>query len=389
MAEKYLGESIPKLGFGFMRLPRQAPPPGAAPAPGGFGGFGAPPSFDDEQINKMVDHFLANGFTYFDTAFVYGGSEEALSRSLIKRYPDREKYQIASKLNLGMVNDRKGMEDQFNTTMQRLETPYLDFYLIHGLSGQSIQKADDLGAWDYVKELKEAGKVKHYGLSFHGTPEELDGIFTKHPDAEFVQIQLNYLDWDSEDVQSRKVYEVARKHNKPVTVMEPLKGGKLASETFAPADDFKAADPNASSASWGLRFVADKEGLITILSGMSTYEQLVDNVKTFKGLKPLTDEDRALIQKAADTIKLFPGIPCTGCNYCSPNCPQKINIPALINIYNEYLVYRDPDNVGGFMYNFQQAKAKDCVACGTCTEHCPQHIDIPDVLAKLSPLVDK
>jgi predicted aldo/keto reductase-like oxidoreductase len=170
------------------------------------------------------------------------------------------------------------------------------------------------------------------------------------------------LDWESEDVQSRKVYEVARKHNKPVTVMEPLKGGKLASETFAPAEDFKKADPNASSASWGLRFIADLEGLIVILSGMSAYDQIVDNVNTFKTLKPLTDADRAIINKAAETISKYPGIPCTACNYCSPNCPQKINIPALISIYNEYLVYRDPDNVGGFMYNFQQAKAKDCVA---------------------------
>ncbi|MDR0839017.1 MAG: aldo/keto reductase [Oscillospiraceae bacterium] len=373
MSEKYLGESIPKLGFGYMRLPRKGD------------------AFDTEQINRMVDTYLENGFTYFDTAYVYQGSEEALRDSLIKRYPDRAKYQIASKLNLMFCKDKQGMEDEFNETMRRLDTPYLDFYLLHGLGGPSIQTAEDLGAWDYVKGLKAAGKIKHYGLSFHGTPEDLDGIFTKHPDAEFVQIQLNYLDWDSEDVQSRKVYEVARKHNIPVTIMEPLKGGKLASESTPAAADFKKADPDASAASWALRFVADLEGLVTILSGMSTYEQLADNVKTFKNLKPLSDADRALIAKAAETLRAIPGIPCTNCRYCVENCPQKINIPALMGLYTDYLVYNSPDILAhsyGFMTG-QGGKAKDCIQCRVCEGHCPQHIEISEVLAKLSPLVDR
>lgn len=388
MSDKYLGESFPKLGFGFMRLPRLPLDPSAPPA-APAGPFGPQAPFDMEQICKMVDHFIENGYTYFDTAFIYQGSEEALRDSLIKRYPDREKYQIATKLNLMFANDKKGMEDQFNETMRRLETPYIDFYLLHGLGKDSAKKAEDLGAWDYVKGLKEEGKVKHYGFSFHGAPEDLEDILTKHPDAEFVQLQLNYLDWDSEDVQSRKLYEIARAHNTPIAVMEPLKGGKLASETFPPATDFRAVEPDDSSASWGLRFIADLEGIMIILSGMSAYDQLTDNVKTFNALKPLKDSDRAIIAAAAETVRKFQGVPCTACNYCSPNCPQKINIPAMIGIYNEYLLYKDPTNVGGHMYNFQPAKAKDCISCGACVEHCPQNIDIPDVLAKLSPLVDK
>ena len=384
MSEKYLGESLPKLGFGFMRLPRLPVGPDTPVGP-----FGPQADFDSEQVNKMVDHYLANGYTYFDTAFVYQGSEEMLRDSLVKRYPDREKYQIASKLNLMFANNREEMEKEFGTTMERLDTPYLDFYMLHGLGAETAAKAEEIGAWDYVRQLKSDGKIKHYGFSFHGAPEVLDDILTKHPDAEFVQLQLNYLDWDSTDIRSREQYEIARRHNTPIAVMEPLKGGKLASESFPPAVDFKAAEPNDSCASWGLRFIADLEGIMIILSGMSTYDQVVDNVKTFNALKPLADADRAIIAKAAETVRSFPGVPCTECNYCSPNCPQGIFVPAMIGFYNDYLIYQDPATVGGHAYSFQKAKAKDCIACGVCNEHCPQNINIPEVLAKLSPLVDK
>jgi len=388
MADKYLGESIAKLGFGFMRLPRLPSDPAKAGVTTEGPGT-SPDPFDMAQVERMVDLYLENGFTYFDTAFIYQGSEEALRDALIKRHPAREKYQIATKLNLMFTNDRAGMEEQFNTTMTRLDTPYIDFYLLHGLGKDSAKKAEEIGAWDYVCELKEQGKIKHLGFSFHGSPEDLDDILTKHPEAEFVQLQLNYLDWESEDVQARRLYEVARAHKTPIAVMEPLKGGKLASESFPPAAAFKAADASASIASWGLRFIAELEGIMVILSGMSTFEQVADNVKTFKSLKPLTEADYKLIAKAAEEIRAFQGIPCTSCNYCSPNCPQNINIPALIDMYNEYLIYQDPKQVGGFAYTFHKAKAKDCIACGVCVSHCPQNIDIPNVLGKLSPLVDK
>ena len=373
MSERYLGESIPKLGFGYMRLPRNADGE----------------SFDLPQICNMVDTYLENGFTYFDTAFVYQGSEEALRETLIKRHP-REKYQIASKLNLMFAKDRKGMEEQFETTMSRLDTPYLDFYLLHGLGGPSIKMAEDIGGWEYMQELKDAGKIKHICLSFHGTPEELDELLTKHPEAEFVQLQINYLDWESTPTQSRRLYEIARAHNTPVVIMEPLLGGSLASDTVSWSDGFKNAAPNDSVASWAFRFLAELDGLVTILSGMSSYDQLVDNVKTFKSLKPLTDADRELITQTAAAIKAIPGVPCTSCRYCVEQCPAKINIPGMMNLYTNYLMYNNATTLKhsyGFMTR-DAGKAKDCVGCRLCESHCPQHIEIADIIEKLSPLVD-
>lgn len=373
MSEKYLGESIPKLGFGFMRLPQSADKSG----------------FDLPQICKMVDTFLENGYTYFDTAFVYQGSEEALRDSLIKRHP-RENYQIASKLNIMFTKSRADMAEQFETTMQRLETPYLDFYLLHGLGGRSLKAAEDLGAWDFVKELKSSGKIKHLGFSFHGSPDDLENILSNHPEAEFVQLQMNYLDWEGEEVQARRLYEIARAHSTPVIVMEPALGGNLASETMPWADGFKKAEPECSVASWAFRFLADLDGLITILSGMSTYEQICDNIKTFNNLKPLSDDDRELIKHTAEQIRAIPGIPCTGCKYCVEQCPAKINIPGMMDMYTEYLMY---DSVVSIKHSYPfvsmgTGKAKDCVACHECEKHCPQHIEIADYIAKLSALVD-
>ncbi|NLB28763.1 MAG: 4Fe-4S dicluster domain-containing protein [Clostridiales bacterium] len=372
MPERYLGESIPKLGFGYMRLPKNE-----------SGGFDMP------QICKMVDTFLESGFTYFDTAFVYQGSEEALRESLIERYP-RENYQIASKLNLMFAEDRAGMREQFETTLSRLGTSYLDFYLLHGLSNRTIKKAEELDAWNFVLEFKAEGKVRHLGFSFHGTPDELEDILTNHAEAEFVQLQINYLDWESSDVQSRKLYEIARAHNTPIIVMEPLLGGNLASCTMPWSEGLKKADPENSVASWAFRFLAELDGIITILSGMSTYEQLVDNVKTFKNLKPLTDADRNLIKRTIEEILAVPRVPCTECRYCIEECPVKINIPEILSLYNEYLIYDSTVSIK-HSYNFvikDNGRARDCIACRKCEEHCPQHIEIADYMAKFSSLVE-
>jgi predicted aldo/keto reductase-like oxidoreductase len=372
MSEKYLGESIGKLGFGFMRLPRA--------------GFG----FDIEQIKKMVDAYLAAGFTYFDTAYIYMGSEEAMNQALVSRHP-RDKYTIASKLPMMMIKSAEEMQTYFETSLQRLGTDYIDFYLLHGLGEKTNEKAEELGAWDFVKKLKAEGKVRHYGFSFHDTPEALDTILTRHPDAEFVQLQINYLDWESEDVQSRRLYEVARKHNIPITIMEPLKGGLLASEDSAISEILKKANPNASVASWAVRFAATLEGVITMLSGMSTFEQLEDNLKTCKDLKPLSKDEMDLVLKAAETLRSVPRVPCTGCRYCVENCPQKINIPALMDLYSNYLVYKSTANSDmSFMFATMNAgKPSDCITCRICEGHCPQKITIPDILEKMVPLYEK
>ncbi|MDR1589348.1 MAG: aldo/keto reductase [Oscillospiraceae bacterium] len=371
MAEKYLGESIGKLGFGFMRLPRKDG------------------VFDTEQIGRMVDHFMDAGFTYFDTAYVYEGSEDALRKSLVERYP-RESFQIATKLNLMLAKTPEELPGFFETSKKRLGVSSVDFYLLHGLGGPSIAKAEELKAWDYMKSLKASGEASHIGLSFHGTPEELDDIFQKHPEAEFVQLQINYLDWDSERVQSRRVYETARRHGKPVTIMEPVKGGLLGSEASPAAERFRAHDPDASPASWALRYAAQLEGIITVLSGMSAFEQVEDNVATFKNMRTLTDIERGIIREAADILNSIPRVPCTSCNYCAPNCPQKIVIPALMGLYSDYLVHRTaPALLHGYGFATRAGgKAGDCIACHVCEEHCPQHIGIADIVAKLSALVD-
>lgn len=360
------------LGFGFMRLPMKDG------------------DFDYEQINRMVDTYLANGFAHFDTAYVYQGSEEAMRKTLVERHP-REQYQIATKLNLMQAKSAEDMPKIFDTSLKRLGTDYVDFYLLHGIGlGGSIETAEAFGAWDFVQRLKSEGRVRHAGFSFHGTPESLEDILTKHPEAEFVQLQINYLDWDSEDVQSRKLYETARRHGKPVFVMEPVRGGMLASDQSAIAKLFKDADPKASLASWALRFAAELDGVYVVLSGMSSYAQLEDNIATMKNLKPLSQGDRALLQKAADTLRNIPRIPCTGCRYCVEGCPQKINIPMMMNCYSDYLVYSTTENVEHMyrMITSEGNTAATCIACGACEKTCPQSIKIIDTLANVAKLFD-
>lgn len=372
MADKYLGESTGKLGFGFMRLPR------------------AGLEFDLAQIKNMVDAYLDAGFNYFDTAYVYMGSEEAMNKTLVTRHP-RDKYTIADKLPMMMLQKAEEMPTFLETTLKRLGTDYLDFYMLHGIGAATNERAEQMGAWDYLKKLKQEGKIRHYGFSFHDTPEALEAILTRHPDAEFVQLQINYLDWDSKDVQSRRLYEVARKHNKPIIIMEPLKGGLLASETSVLKDIFKPAYPNVSVASWAARFAATLDGVLTMLSGMSSLEQMQDNLKTFSPLKPLSSDEQALVMRAAEALRNVPRVPCTGCKYCVENCPQKINIPALMDLYSDYLVYNSTANSEmPFMFATMNAgKPSDCITCKVCEGHCPQKIEISDILSKMVPLYEK
>lgn len=371
MTEKYLGETIAKLGFGCMRLPKNDK------------------GFDSETINAMVDAFLDAGFTYFDTAYVYAGSEEAVREALVKRHR-RDTYQIATKLPVRFAKTAEDIKVFFSTSLERLGTDYVDFYLLHGMDGKVNEKAESLGVWDYVKALKAEGKIRHYGFSFHGTPEELELILTRHPDAEFVQLQINYLDWDSEKVQSRRLYEIARSHNKPVTIMEPIKGGMLSSELSPMAPVFKAVSPDATVASWALRFAASLDVLITVLSGMSSLEQMQDNISTVKALKPFSEDELSAIEEAVKLLNSSPRIPCTGCRYCVEGCPQKINIPMLLNLYSDYLVYNTTANVDHIyeMFTREGGKANTCIACRSCEEHCPQHLNIADTLGKLSALLD-
>lgn len=367
MADKYLGESIKKLGFGLMRLPMK-------------GG-----EIDIEQVKKMADTFMSKGFTYFDTAYVYigGKSEVALKEAVVDRYP-RDSFQCASKLPLWDLKAPEDMEKVFQESLDRAGLSYYDFYLLHALGKDSAAKAEELGAWEFMKKIKAEGRAKHIGFSFHDSAEVLNDILTKHPEAEFVQLQVNYADWDSENVQSRLCYETARKHNKPVIIMEPVKGGSLATMTPEIQKLFKDANRSLSIPSWAVRYAASLDGIVTVLSGMSNEAQLNDNVSYMEDFQPLSDSERAVIGKAVEILKNIPTIPCTACKYCVDGCPQKINIPGVFSAMNSLSLYNNKEGAKG-SYNHatsEGGKASDCIQCGNCEAHCPQHIEIIETLKK-------
>ena len=370
MANKIKDSNISKLGFGFMRLPRIGE------------------EFDMEQINKMVDTFLENGGTYFDTAFVYQGSEEALRKSLVERYP-REKFRIATKLNLRFIESPDQIEGQFKTSMERLGVEYIDFYMLHGLDAKTSQKAEEWGAWTFIQDLKAKGIVKHIGFSFHGPSTDLEEILTKHPEVDFCQLQINYLDWESPKVESRRIYEIAREHDVPVIVMEPVKGGMLAGEDAPIAELLRSVNPNSTLASWALRFCTQLEGVLTTLSGMSALEHVVDNVATYNNIQPLSPLETETLKKAVEIFESIPRVPCTSCNYCEI-CPSKIMIPAMLDAYNNYMVYNTTNNVEHAyrMISNWGAKASACVECGACEDICPQKLDIINPLKKLVELFE-
>ena len=361
----YLGEDIRKLGFGLMRLPKIGD------------------EFDLDQIKAMVDAFLDAGFTYFDTAYAYPGSEEAIKKALTERYP-REKYQLATKLSSWAANSKEEAEAEIYESMRRAGVDYFDFYLLHSLGGDNTERCNKWDLWGYAKELKEKGLIRHYGFSFHGTPEGLEELLTLHPDVEFVQLQINYADWDSPTVASRINYEICRKHGKPVIIMEPVKGGNLANPVEAVAKVFREAEPDASPASWALRFAADLPGLVTVLSGMSTIEQMNDNLKTMKDFNGLSDNQRETLAKAVEVLKSIPTIPCTRCDYCAGVCPMNIGISKIFAIRNNLTLYGNEEVAKrNFQYDIvKEGKGTptDCLKCGACEAVCPQHIEIPALL---------
>ena len=357
----YLGESIPKLGFGFMRLPMIGK------------------DIDIEQTKEMVDLFMSKGFSYFDSSWAYNGgkSEEAMKTAIVDRYP-RESFQIATKCPVWFVQTEEEAKNMFWTSLKRTGAGYIDFYLLHNLGDSRTKIFDDFGMWDYVRGLKEKGLVRHIGFSIHDKADALDKILTEHPEMEFVQFQLNYADWESPTIQARKCYEVALKHNKPIVVMEPVKGGNLANLTESIRKIFEDANPNVSLASWAIRYAASLDNIITVLSGMSTIDQVRDNVSYMEKFQPLNQDELAVIERASKAISEIPSIPCTACEYCVEGCPQNIPIPNIFAAYNRKLIYQDLASAKG-NYGFAtrtSGKASDCVACGDCEQVCPQHIEI-------------
>lgn len=367
----YLGEEIKKLGFGLMRLPRLGDE-----------------TIDIEQVKQMVDLFLSKGFTYFDTAWAYPGSEDAIRQALVERYP-REKFTIATK-NAAWINckTREDAIAQFETSLKQTGAGYFDFYLLHNLGEGRTKFFEEFKMWDFVAEKKREGLIKHWGFSFHSTPQELDEILTKHPEAEFVQLQINWADWENPAIQSRGCYEVARKHGKPIVIMEPIKGGTLANPPDEVKAVFKAANPDMSLASWAIRFAASLDGVITVLSGMSTLDQMKDNVAYMENFKRLDDSERATVEEAQKVLAGIPIIPCTTCNYCAKVCPQNIGISGSFTAYNVLTLYKDKKFASQQYRWLVEMHGKEyagkCIKCGACEKVCPQHIKIRGELVKVA-----
>lgn len=355
-----------RLGFGLMRLPKN--PDGSICIP---------------QVSEMADRFLAAGGTYFDTAYVYdsGGSELAFREAVAVRHP-RDAYTLATKLHAAIqCEDEASAKQEFYTSLERTGAGFFDYYLLHALQRSTWRKYDDYGLWDFVRDQKEKGLIRHWGFSFHADPDLLEQLLDAHPDAEFVQLQINYADWENPGVASRRNWEICRERGKPVIIMEPVKGGILADPIPGVRAVFDSAGTGASYASWALRFAAGLEGVHAVLSGMSSPAQMEDNLRTMRDFRPLDEKESDLIRLAQQALDADKSIPCTACRYCVKGCPMGIPIPDIFNVENRkkgspaFRTVREYDIV-----TQGKGRAGDCIACGRCEAACPQHLPIIDLL---------
>ncbi len=366
MMKDYLGKDIFKLGFGLMRLPKNEDG-----------------SIDIPQVAEMADRFLAAGGTYFDTAYVYdnGASEEAFRKAVAERHP-RERYTLCTKLCAWLqCHDEESAKQQFYTSLERTGAGYFDFYLLHALQRGNYKLYDEYHLWDFVKGLKEKGLVKRWGFSFHADPELLEELLTAHPEVDFVQLQINYADWENPGVAGRKNWEICKAHGKPVTIMEPVKGGVLADPIASVKAVFDRSGSKASYASWAIRYAASKENVITVLSGMSNLAQMEDNLSYMRNFQPLTPEEEAVVAQAQAALNADQSIPCTACHYCTDGCPMEIPIPEIFAVQNRKdgsPRFRTVREYG--IVTQGKGKASDCIQCGQCEAACPQQLPIISLL---------
>ncbi len=358
-----------KLGFGCMRLPLLDET--------------NPASVDIKHVFQMVDTFLLRGFTYFDTAYTYHAmqSEAVVREALVKRHP-REAFQLATKLPTMRLTCREDQERIFAEQLQKCGVSYFDYYLLHELGAHSYETAKKLDSFSFVRQKKAEGAIRRIGFSFHDSAQLLDEILTEHPEMEFVQLQINYLDWDNESIQSRKCWEVARRHSKPVIVIEPVKGGTLANVPKAAEQLFFRCRPDRSIASWAIRFAASLDNVMMVLSGMSTLEQLMDNLSYMEQFEPLSEKEHAVIRQAAAMLLRSVAIPCTACRYCLDECPAHLPIPQFFALYNaeQQALNQSFSTQQAYYSNLTRSngRASDCLGCKKCEASCPQHIHVAD-----------
>ncbi|MBQ6408979.1 MAG: aldo/keto reductase [Butyrivibrio sp.] len=364
------------FGFGCMRLPMKGT------------------EVDIEQFKEMTDYFIENGFNYFDTAHGYidGKSELAIKEALTSRY-SRDKYLLTDKLTEPYFNKEEDIRPFFQSQLDACGVEYFDFYLMHAQNATNFEKFKKCNAYETAFKLKEEGKIKHVGLSFHDKAEVLDKILTTYPQIEIVQIQFNYVDFEDPGVQSKKVYDVCRKHNKPVIVMEPVKGGSLIKLPDEAQKVYDEMPSGLSNASYAIRFAAGFDGIRVVLSGMSDMAQMKDNVSFMKDFKPLDEAEMGAVAKVTGIYKGLDVIPCTACHYCveENHCPMSIKIPELFACLNTKKIFEDWNQ--NMYYNALTTdgagKASDCIGCGGCESVCPQHLEIRDLLTKVAAEFEK
>ncbi len=361
-----------KLGFGLMRLPKDENG-----------------NIIYEKVKLLVDTFMESGCTYFDTAYVYPGSEVAFKECVSSRYP-RDSYTVTSKLAGWALKDDFLPEQMFNESLNRCGVEYFDFYLLHSLQESHMDSYDKYDCWNFVKKMKDEGKIKTLGFSFHGTPALLEKILKEHPEIDLVQLQINYLDWENVGIDSKINYETVIRYGKKISIMEPIKGGALVNLNEKYERRLKVLDVNASNASYALRFAGSLPGVAVVLSGMNDMTQLEENTKLFTDFKPITDKEKEVLFAIADEILHSDAIQCTACSYCTDGCPMTINIPEIFKAYNR-------DVMGGKtrakeMYKAViekgSGKASECIQCGQCEGVCPQHIDIIEKLKMASTIFE-
>ena len=359
------GERISRLGMGNMRLPTVGE------------GMSAP--IDEEKALEIIDYVYQNGVNYFDTAYMYhGGESERFVGRALKRYP-RNSFFLASKMPSSELESRD-VKDIFEEQLDKCQVDYFDFYLLHNVNEGSYElfTSDEKGVIPYLIEQKKQGRIRHLGLSCHGAPPLLKRFLDTYDFPEFVQIQLNYLDWEMQD--AKQQYEIITDHGIPVWVMEPCRGGRLASLSDRANAILKEAAPGRSIASWAFRYDAELPNVGVILSGMTQLEQAKDNVATFSGDTAFTAEERSALENALEMFRSEVHVPCTACHYCD-GCPMGLDIPELIKVYNQSKIQMSYGVVMAMERLGESQQPKNCIACGACVRKCPQNIQVPDIMA--------